>query len=112
MHQVTERPETWTTFNKRTILPQHLDHQHLSNIYWYHKLVFDIEHVWALDLIRGQFNGQLLPYSPHVDFTPEIQALEQKGILHWHPTSTGEAITVGSLIHNGQTIGTIWKYNS
>jgi len=112
MRQVTQRPETWTTFNGREIETNELKHQHLSNIYWYHKLVFNTEHLWALDLIHQRYNGQLLPYSPHVDNTHEIQALEQNGILQWHPTSTGEAITVGSLIYNGQTIGTIWKYNS
>ena len=106
------RPETWTTFNGRVITPENLDHQHLSNIYWYHKLVFEVDHIWVIDLIRVRFNGQLLPYAPHVDFHHEIQALEQKGFLHWHPTSNGEAITVGTIIYNNQAIGTIWKYNS
>lgn len=112
MHQVTERPKSWTTFRGTTLEIGTIDHQHLSNIYWYHKLVHNIEHVWVLDEIRNRFNGQLMPYSPHIDFTPEIHQLEALHILHWHPTSHGEAITVGSLIYNGQTIGTIWKYNS
>lgn len=112
MQQVSQRPNIWTTFNGRNINPIELEHQHLSNIYWYHKLVFNIEHLWALDIIRERFNGQLMPYSPHVDFTPEMEALEQKGYLHWHPTSSGEAITVGIIVFNGQTIGSIWKYNS
>jgi len=111
MEQIS-RPTTWTTFNGRVIAPENLDHQHLSNIYWYHKLVFDVDHIWALDLIRERFNGQLRPYAPHIDFHHEITALEQKGYLQWLPTSTGEAITVGTIVYNNQTIGTIWKYNS
>ncbi len=112
MQKITQRPDTWTTFNGREIAPENLDHQHLSNIYWYHKLVFEEDHTWVLDVIRERYNGQLLPYAPHVDFTSELQNLEQKGFLHWHPTSNGEAITVGTIIYNNQTIGTIWKYNS
>lgn len=109
MQKITQRPDTWTTFNGREIVPENLDHQHLSNIYWYYKLVVEVEHTWVLDVIRERYNGQLLPYAPHVDFTSEIQHLEQKGFLHWHPTSNGEAITVGTIIYNNQTIGTIWK---
>ena len=109
---MTQRPETWTTFNGRTIPVENLDHQHLSNIYWYHKLVFNTEHLWVLDIIRERFNGQPLPYSPHVDCTPEMNVLEEKGILHWNPNNNREAITVGTLTYNNQLIGTIWKYNS
>lgn len=112
MQTVTLRPNTWTTFKGRVIPTEQLDHQHLSNIYWYHKLVLGFEHRWALDLIRERFNGQLMPYAPHIDFTYEISELERLGILQWAPTVKEEAITVGTLVYNGQVIGSIWKYNS
>lgn len=98
-------PLTWTTFQGKIVSSDTADHQHLSNCYWYWKLVgdskFDSENF--LVPIKERFNGQILPYRPHVDFKYEISALRRKGYL-----KQGDKFNFKQeIVYNGLIIGEI-----
>ena len=79
-------PRKWTTFRGKNVDVETIDHQHLSNTYWYCKIFqnasdsslahFEIE-------ANKRFNGQLLPYRPHASYRDEIEYLYKKGYLRW-----------------------------
>ena len=62
----------WTTWDGRNTNMNKIDHQHLSNIYWYNKIVQKQKANWVFNYLELKFNGQLLPYRPHVRFQEEI----------------------------------------
>ncbi len=74
---------TWETFNGNIVTATTIDHQHASNILWYHKIVCGhlngLEHI--KEILETRFNGQLLPYKPHVKFQGEIEILRKKRML-------------------------------
>lgn len=82
----TEFPDSWLTFKGKKISISTIDHQHLSNCYWYllvcqglpktHRMFKGIR-----EALADRFNGQLLPYRPHVEFDYEIDTLDRKGFL-------------------------------
>ena len=92
--------KTWTTHNKKQIKLDEMDHQHLSNIYWYNKIVLgydpknkaDNKSMERQDLIfeqiNGRFNGEILPYKPLLAFQFEIEMLEKNGWLRWNEDKT------------------------
>lgn len=79
-------PKSWLTFKGKRVSTSTIDHQHLSNCYWYllvcqglpktHRMFEGIREVLA-----DRFNGQLLPYRPHIDFKYEIDTLDRKSLL-------------------------------
>lgn len=77
----------YTTFDKKVIDFGDIDHQHLSNIYWYNKVCLnrsdlDLSHVTkSIDL---RFNGIVLTYRPLERFKDEIRHLDQNGMLIWN----------------------------
>lgn len=95
----------WTTFQGKRVSSDTADHQHLSNCYWFWKLVgkskFDSENF--LIPIKERFNGQILPYRPHVDFKYEIDALEANGYLKVSDRFGFKR----DIIYNGLVIGEI-----
>lgn len=77
---------TWTTFEGVTKTLSTIDHQHISNIYWFMKLVNpDFYDKSTKTLIAGEidkrFDGELLPYRPLPRFRGEIESLRRKGYL-------------------------------
>lgn len=80
--------DTWTDFRGRKKLLSEIDHQHLSNIYWFHRIVFGMNMDWVLEISKERFNGQLLSYRPHVDFFQEYEYLKRHDHLRWTPTET------------------------
>lgn len=79
------QPE-WTTFNGRKVTIDTIDHQHLSNVYWYNRIIWNVPvdakfYVTIKSELENRFNGQILPYRPHVNFKEEIKMLEDKGML-------------------------------
>lgn len=74
-------PNKWGTFNGDIRNTKKLTKQHLSNIYWYHLVFFDIEHKWVKAEIRKQFDGKLSPYVPCKEFIIEHQMLRQRNML-------------------------------
>ena len=79
-------PDSWLTFKGKKISISTIDHQHLSNCYWYllvcqglpktHRMFKGIR-----EALADRFNGQLLPYRPHVEFDYEIDTLDRMGFL-------------------------------
>lgn len=76
--------KSWVTFKGKKVSIDTIDHQHLSNCYWFGKIVGNLSDEDLKDFIsesKERFNGQLLPYRPHVDFKFEINELKKQGAL-------------------------------
>ena len=74
----------YTTYNKRKLNIDDIDHQHLSNIYWFTEIIYGIPtHKWVWQKIVLKFNGIILPYKPKSDFKEEISILDKMGCLEW-----------------------------
>lgn len=74
----------WKTFRGKEVSLDTVDHQHLSNCYWYQKVILNVEHKdlsFIIDMLEERFNGQLLPYRPHLQFKLEITFLEEGGYI-------------------------------
>lgn len=96
-----------TTFHGKHIPLDAIDHQHLSNIIWYNTVVLDYPVESCRDFLnelKNNFNGQLLPYRPHVDFYQEHNVLRTKGMLSKDPINhlrviiSGEGKEIGEII--------------
>lgn len=92
---------TWTTFKGKEVSFDTIDHQHLSNCYWFSKIVYDLEDtdihlINITNKLAERFNGQLLPYRPHIQFATEIGLLNSKGFLRYDNSNPNRVI-----IHNG-----------
>lgn len=107
--EVKDNPGIWKTFKGKSVTGDTIDHQHLSNVYWFGLILRNTEHLWALDILRERFNGQLLPYRPHVEFTLEIQELYERGFLRLEPFSSGDLVQRGKIVWNGKEAGEIIK---
>lgn len=98
----------WTTFQGKKVSTETVDHQHLSNCIWFIE-VFWIDSPMAqahrqelMQAIKDRFNGQLLPYRPHIDFKEEIYRLREYGYLG-KPFSNGVAL----ITYRGVAIGEV-----
>lgn len=101
------RNQPWTTFMGKQVSFDTIDHQHLSNIYWYNRIVnnqTNDELDFIMDVLKERFNGQLKKYRPHIDFKQELYVLENNGNLIWNQNKT-----VGIISFNGIPIGEIIK---
>ncbi len=95
-----EKPRSWTTWEGRRLTVEQIDHQHLSNIYWFNVLLYNRVYLFVVEELQKRFNGVLLPYRPDVRFDNEIRSLDKKGFL----------FEGGRLIqYNGVVIGEIKK---
>ena len=79
-------PQSWTTFKGKEVTLNSIDHQHLGNCYWFSRILYNLDvdndHIKNLiDTMAERFNGQILPYRPHIDFKEEIEMLERGGYL-------------------------------
>jgi hypothetical protein len=94
-------------FNKKEGDFDKIDHQHLSNCWWFLKVFRPEEGKDVRELIKRQllsrFNGQLLPYRPHIEFKTEIQELDSLGMLH----KIEDEFHSYNIIHQGKKIGEI-----
>lgn len=100
----------WGSFNGKVHDTDTMDHQHISNIYWYYKLLVDISYrdktvEFILSEIDRRFNGEVLPYKPMDSFKIEIDALKKKGYIQ--DNGLNEDIIV-----NGEKIGEVIKGTS
>lgn len=74
----------WRTFDNRLITLSTTTHQHISNLYWFHKIIFnhtETELEKFMSVIQEKHEGVLLPYRPCLRFFPEINFLINKGLL-------------------------------
>ncbi len=76
----------WGSFNGKTHTVETMDHQHISNISWYYKLlVGETRRERTLKLIMEEidrrFDGEVLPYRPMASFRTEMAMLKGKGYI-------------------------------
>ena len=76
---------TYVTFSGEKKLFDEIDHQHLSNIYWYSLIIRELSESGILKIKNRleEVYGGILPYHPHPDFQQEIDDLELLGCLIW-----------------------------
>ena len=102
----TSRPHVWVTFQGKPKLVSEIDHQHLSNMYWFHLIFWDRKLQWVIDEINDRFNGQILHYRPHLQFESEIQGLEDRRMIRW-TEETDSLMKVGVISFKDRIIGAI-----
>ncbi len=91
----------YTTYDKKVIEFDDIDHQHLSNIYWYNKVCLNrsdlnLSHVTkSIDL---RFNGIVLPYRPLERFKDEVEYLDRNRMLIWNTDKTKADVIYGDKI--------------
>lgn len=96
----------WRTFQNKTIPATELDQQHLSNIYWYHKIFFNYNYEFVFDELKNRFNGQILPYKPHISFKLEMNGLKERNMLvETNADDHLRLVKKYSIILNDQVIG-------
>lgn len=75
----------WGSFNGKSRNISDLDQQHMSNILWYHELLFGVTEGRRVDVIIEElgirFGGKRLPYQPVDTFKMEIDMLRRKGYI-------------------------------
>jgi len=71
----------FVTFDNRNIDEKDMEHQHLSNRYWFDKIFWRQENTECIRVTKERFNGQLLPYRPCIRFKDEIRNKNKKGML-------------------------------
>lgn len=79
----------WLTFEGETIEKNSIEHQHLSNIYWYHLIFQELPGMnvsslqdkvaFAKEEIEKRFDGKILDWRPRYEH--EIIWLNQLGLL-------------------------------
>lgn len=96
----------YKTFHGVTVSSEEIDHQHLSNIIWYWTVVQSspmIAMIDELDLLKRRFNGQLLPYRPHI-VRQELNFLRNHGMLHKDPNNFLRIIIFSEDVEIGEII--------
>lgn len=81
--------QNWTTADNQVIPIKDLTHEHLSNIFWYHRIFQDIKGmpvhtcenicVMAELHLANRFKGEKLEYIPHYSY--EIEWLNSLGLI-------------------------------
>ena len=81
---VEDNNPTRITFDGRAIKYSNLEHQHLSNIYWFNTIhhnrgrYYDVSLMEELD---NRFKGKILSYKPLKRFKGEIDGLRRIGCI-------------------------------
>lgn len=99
------RHTEFKSFNGRTNTLATIDHQHLSNLFYFEKYTWPRvgtdprQEIIALiqEELDERFNGQLLPYRPHIRFEQELNVLRTAGYL----------MEDGRIVVNGKQIGEV-----
>ena len=78
--------KAWRTFDNRIVTMADMEHQHMSNIYFFinyivPELYGDNTRIELMEWLNLRFVGMILPYQPHPDFKSEIDYLKSKGYL-------------------------------
>lgn len=80
-----------------------VDHQHLSNIYWFNKIIWDRSDDYLrfiLDQINTRFDSVILPYIPQWQFQAELDYLDKMRFLIWN-----EDRTEADVVYKGHVVG-------
>lgn len=98
----------WITFQGKKVSTETADHQHLSNVIWFMRIVLGFESTIKYEpfmkAIADRFNGQLLPYRPHIEFNIEIKFLQSMGVL------VGDDKKGWKIVWEGEQIGEILPF--
>lgn len=94
----------YTTFEGKVVDTETVSHQHLSNIYWFSKIVTGRVDKNALNRIERDFNGVILPYRPKPNFKSEIKLLTSSGYLVDKGDGIADIIFEGNIIGEYRTI--------
>lgn len=95
----------YSTFEGKQVDTNEIGHQHLSNIYWFNKVLFGRDPLKIiLDRLKNEFNNEILPYRPKVTFTSEINLLEYYGLISWEVI---DGIKRGNICYNGHVVGEV-----
>jgi len=102
-----EENSIWQTFEGERKPINEIDHQHLSNIYYYMKHILPgayEAHIVKLitNEIAHRFEDVLLPYRPLRRFKQEMDVLQKKGWLWPKPSGIGHNIII-----NGEWVGEV-----
>lgn len=93
----------YTTFENRKVDTDKMDQQHLSNVYWFQKLINGIDcHKEILAQLNNRFDGKILPYRPMPKFRSEIDSLDRLGYLVWKDI---DGFTIADIVYKGEIIG-------
>jgi hypothetical protein len=87
----------WTSFDGRQSKLIDLDHQHLSNIFWWNKICAPNVKTDALAVINLKHGGVIKSYQPNLDFKDEIKYLEDNGYLYWYDISFTDNVRTGDI---------------
>lgn len=102
----------WTTWNNRVVTESTITHQHLSNIFWYFKVIQNPLSPSTQNKLKcildTQFKSILLPYKPEITFIEEIEYLFLNNFLR---VNTND-YSVYDIFFQGEIIGTLPKINS
>jgi hypothetical protein len=97
----------YKTFENITVDTNTISHQHLSNIYWFNKLIRGLE--YKSPRLEMEFDGVILPYRPKATFDGEIKSLEYKGFLKWIETKDGR---MAEIIFENVKVGEVWPVDT
>lgn len=103
MRTIYNAPLYWTTYDGKQIPVSQMEQGHLSNVYWFFRIIHEVTLQWALDEIERRFNGRILPYTPLHQF--EIEFLENNGLLKWRTHLEHDVVEHGDIFLFGQQIG-------
>lgn len=92
----------YTTFEGKKVDTNTVDHQHLSNMYWFSLIFLGYISEGIKTRINDEFNGDILPYKPKPRFIMEINSLERRGMLIWKEVN---GIKSADIFYNGHIIG-------
>lgn len=95
----------YSTFEGKLVDTNEIGHQHLSNIYWFHKIILGRDPLKIiLERLKNEFNDEILPYRPKISFTHEIKQLDDRGLISWEFI---DGIKRGRIWYDSQVIGEI-----
>lgn len=89
-----------TTFDNKKVPLSEITHQHLSNIYWFTKIINGYNYSATLITIDEKYDGVILPYKPEPRFRLEIEELDKRGFLRWRDNESK-----ADIIYNGDVVG-------
>lgn len=97
---------SYKTFDNKVLNVDDLSHQHLSNICWYHQVIYGLHPpAGIMDILRKKYDGKILDYHPNPKFINEISYLERKNLLVWRYGLNMGEMGRAYIIYKGNKIG-------
>ena len=96
----------YRNFDGKTEMISEMDHQHLSNIIWYNRIVLKNSKELEVFIkeIKIRFNDEVLPYRPHKNFKDEIKWLDDNEHFVWNKDKTRADIIIYDFESDGDKI--------